>query len=182
MTNGVTPANGIALVLPGRRYTANHPLLYYVASVARDLGWTIKSVDWGADDASDDNVLERGRAALNTLPRQGAIVIGKSLGSLLVPDVATAGIPAVWLTPVLTYESIRSAITIRNARMLLVGGTADGLWDSQAAHASGHEVLELEGGDHRLEVPGDAVASARFLLTLTERSRDFLTTPADSRA
>lgn len=42
-----------------------------------------------------------------------------------------------------------------------------------AAHATGHEVLELEGGDHQLELDRDAIGSARFLVSLATRARAF---------
>lgn len=167
-------ATKVALLLPGRRYSVNHPVMYYAAAAARELGWTIEPVDWGTGDLSDADVIGRGLEALQGLPSQGSVVIGKSLGSLLFREVADRGIPAVWLTPLLTYEPVRTAISFSTAPTLLIGGTADELWDSNVAHASGHQVLELAGADHRLEVPMDAVASAGLLVTLTGRIREFL--------
>ncbi len=72
-------------MLPGRGYTVNHPALYYAAEVARDLGWCTEAVSWDDTDLSDNEVIAHGRAALTSLPA-GSIVIGKSLGSLLLPE------------------------------------------------------------------------------------------------
>lgn len=162
----------VALLLPGRQYTVNHPLLWFAASVARELGWQAESVSWGSVDVTDDEVLVIGRAAMERLP-VGSVVIGKSLGTLLLPEAAAAGLPGIWLTPLLHVEAVRDALT-STTRMLLVGGIADESWNSVAAHASGQDVLELSGGDHLLEVNGDAVASARFLTTVVERMRAYL--------
>ncbi len=162
-------------MLPGRAYTVHHPALHYVAAAARELGWVVEVVDWKFDAKSEDEVLQPGFDAVQRLPRQGSVVIGKSLGSALLPAVAERGLPAVWLTPLLQQATIRRAASRGDAPALLVGGTADPTWDSQFAHATGHEVLELEGGDHGLVIPDDAVSSARFLVTLTTRASAFFT-------
>lgn len=163
----------VALVLPGRAYTVDQPVLAYVAATARECGWTIEVVDWNLVGASDEDVIRPGMEALRRLPHTGLVVIGKSLGSTLLPVVSELGLPAVWLTPLLDRETIRAAAFQHTAPALLVGGTADTTWDSGVAHATGHEVLELEGGDHGLVVPDDAEASARFLLALTVRAKAF---------
>ncbi|MHB0927721.1 MAG: hypothetical protein ACYC3W_02200 [Candidatus Nanopelagicales bacterium] len=171
-----TPEPGVALLLPGRRYGVERPVLYYVAEALRDLGWQTVAVVWDNDDASDEAVLSRGSEALQSLPPGRAMVVGKSLGSLLALEVAELHLPAIWLTPVLTEPRVREGIRIHTARALLVGGTADSMWDSVLAHASGHSLLELVGGDHRLQVPGDAISSAQFLVTLAEHARTFVGT------
>ena len=165
-------ASPVALVLPGRRYTPDHPLLWFAAAVARDLGWQVEALSWGSVDVTDDDVLAIGRAAIERLP-QGSVVIAKSLGTVLMPDATAAGVPGIWLTPLFDRAALRGAMA-STTPMLLVGGLADESWDSAAAHASGHEVVELPGGDHLLEVEGDAVASVNFLATLTDHMRTFL--------
>lgn len=165
-------ASPVALVLPGRRYTPDHPLLWFAAAVARDLGWQVESVSWGSVAVTDDDVLAIGRAAIERLP-QGSVVIAKSLGTVLIPDAAAAGVPGIWLTPLFDRAALHDAVA-STTPMLLVGGLADESWDSAAAHASGHEVVELPGGDHLLEVEGDAVASTHFLAILTEHMHAFL--------
>ena len=174
MSTGMGSVQKTALILPGRRYSVDRPVLYYVARVARDLGWRMEVVDWGSTDVSVESVIARGRNALSSLPPQDAVVIGKSLGSLLLPDVVEMGLPAIWLTPLLNREELRVAVSRKSAPTLLVGGSRDDLWDSQLAHATGHAVLELEGGDHSLELPGDAFGSARFLVALAQCAHDFL--------
>lgn len=164
----------VALLLPGRGYTVNHPVLYYVGEVARELGWVVEAVSWDGTDLSDREVIAHGRAALASLPTTGSVVVGKSLGSLLLPDAVARNLPGVWLTPLLHRVAVRAGALRGTGPSLLVGGTADESWDSATAHRSGHAVLELAGGDHGLQLAGDSVGSARFLVTLIERTREFL--------
>ena len=165
----LSPVSPVALLLPGRAYTVNHPTIYSVAAVARDLGWRIEAVEWDPDDESDEAVVAQGREALNAVPTGRSVVIGKSLGSLLLLDVAELALRAVWLTPILTREDVRRAAMRRSAPAFLVGGTADDVWHSDAAHTTGHDVMELNGGNHRLELDGDAIGSARRLVSLATR-------------
>jgi hypothetical protein len=70
------------------------------------------------------------------------VVTGKSLASLSAPVVADRGLPAIWLTPVLTDEPTVSALRAARGPCLLVGGTSDQLWDggneaAQQARRSG---------------------------------------------
>jgi hypothetical protein len=46
---------------------------------------------------SDEAVVTHGREELNALPTRHSVVVGTSLGSLLLPDVAELALPAVWL-------------------------------------------------------------------------------------
>ena len=169
-----TEESPIALLLPGRGYTVNHPVLYYLAAVARELGWNIKAVSWDETDLSDNEVVAHGRERLASLPAGQHLVIGKSLGSLLLPDVAELGLPAIWVTPLLHRTDVRSGALRASGPSLYVGGTADESWDPEGIRQSGHEFLELENGNHGLEIDKDAAASAQFLVLLVQRTREFL--------
>ena len=64
------------------------------------------------------------------------VAIGKSLVSLSAPVVADRGLAAIWLTPVLTDEPTVLALRAAEGPCLLVGGTADQLWDGRAGHTA----------------------------------------------
>ena len=49
------------------------------------------------------------------------------------------------------------------APFLLVGGTADDAWDGAAARRLTPHVLEIDGADHGLLVPGPLARSAEVL-------------------
>ena len=56
-------------------------------------------------------------------------------GPLAAPLVADRGLAAVWFTPLLTDEPTVAALRRAMGPVLLVGGTADQFWDSQAARS-----------------------------------------------
>ncbi|HYN97349.1 MAG TPA: hypothetical protein VES42_26210 [Pilimelia sp.] len=74
-------------------------------------------------------------------PRQSVVVIAKSLGSSAAALVAERGLPAVWLTPVLTDDSAVESTAAGPAPALLIGGSAGRLWVPAAAEATGKQTL-----------------------------------------
>ena len=148
----------VATVLPGSGYTAQGPVLWYAAKVLHSAGWTVRTFSW--DEHSPD--WGHARRVYGESLRQAAVpdgglhlVVAKSLGSFALPVAAELGLPGAWLTPVLTGDAagpVRHAVAAGTAPTLLVGGTADPLWDGDVAAASGAQVLEVEDADHSLEV------------------------------
>ncbi len=161
----------IAVLLPGLSYTPNHPLLYFTRQVLLAHGWSVEEVWWSSDDLDDfrrhewaaTRVIQTATAALDKVADQNPLVVGKSLGSLLLPFVAERGWPAIWLTPLLSLPEIADALTTATGKTLLIGGTVDDYWDGEVAKASGHQVLEIEGAHHGLEISGDTSASVHVL-------------------
>jgi pimeloyl-ACP methyl ester carboxylesterase len=102
------------------------------------------------------------------------VVIGKSLGSLAAPLVADRGLAAVWFTPLLTDEPTVAALRRATGPCLLVGGTADQLWDGQIARSLSPQVVEINDADHRMFVPGPLAASAAALGQVMTAVEDFL--------
>lgn len=183
------PSERRAIILPGRAYSPDAPLLEFGRLALLQHGWTVQQVWWdrpGADDAAAwvRGQLEAALTAESAVepPLERLLVMAKSLGTLS----ATSQTPidaAIWLTPLVTEAGCAAAIErrVRNGEpQLLVGGTEDELWSSRTAHGLGCEVLEILGADHGLAIPGDAVRTAqvhaevtagidRFLATLTAR-------------
>ena len=183
------PSGRRAVVLPGRAYSPDAPLLEFGRLVLLQHGWSVQQVWWDRPDATEAAAWVRGQLEA-TVTAESAVeptleqllVLAKSLGTL----GATSRTPmdaAIWLTPLLTDTGCAAAIE-RRARdgvpQLLVGGTDDELWSSRTAHSLGCEVLEVPGADHGLAIPDDPVRTAqvhvevtaaidRFLGTLTTR-------------
>lgn len=154
----------MAVLMPGRSYSPNHPLLYFSRSVLLAQGWSVEEVWWELEDlASEEAVIKRARATLDKVADHNPLVVGKSLGSLVLPYVVQRGWPAIWLTPLLNDPDLIAALKNVKGKTLLVGGTADDYWDSNVAKASGQQVLELPGADHGLEISGDPLASVGLL-------------------
>lgn len=148
-----------------RRGGYAHRLSWAVPESASDdelRGWVIAHVA----EAIDATVAAAGVAA--------PVVIGKSLGSLAAPVVADRGLAAVWLTPVLTDKPTVAALRAATGPCLLVGGTADRLWDGQAARRITPHVLEIADADHGMFVPGPLSASAAVLGQVITAVENFL--------
>lgn len=167
-------AERVAVVLPGRGYTPARPLLHFTRAVLEFHGWTVREVWWRPPVLSEylPWVREQAEVALDAVP-VAELLVGKSLGSLAAPVAARRGLPAVWLTPLLSNSTVVDALARSTAPTLLVGGTADVLWDSRMAHASGHQVWEVDDADHSMQ-SSDPVRSAEIVHRYTGRLSEFV--------
>jgi hypothetical protein len=102
------------------------------------------------------------------------LLIGKSLGSYAAPLAADRAIPAIWLTPVLTSPWVVDGLRRARAPFLLVGGTADTLWNSALARELTPYLLEVPDADHGMYVPGRLAASTEVLGQVATAVEDFL--------
>jgi hypothetical protein len=102
------------------------------------------------------------------------LLIGKSLGTHTARLAAEHSLPAVWLTPVLTSEAVVEGMRAATAPMLLVGGTGDRMWDGAVARSLSKRVLEVEGADHAMHVPGPLARSAEVLGRVATAVEEFL--------
>jgi pimeloyl-ACP methyl ester carboxylesterase len=187
---GVCPAyyfegsgRGTAIVLPGAGYPVEGPLLWFTRDVLNALGRSVVAVRdtfSGGLDARDW-VEQRTLAAFAHLGEQARpLIVGKSISTLAVPMAVERGWAAVWLTPLLNLDRwpkatvIVEALRRAQAPSLLVGGSADPAWDAALARSVARgEVLEIEGADHSLQIPGDPLRSLENLRTYVTTLRDF---------
>jgi len=102
------------------------------------------------------------------------LLVGKSLGTNAAALAAERGLPAVWLTPVLTVPWIATAMGRATAPFLLVGGTADRMWDGELARRLTPYVLEVEGADHGMQVPGPLIDTIAVLPRVVTAMEEFL--------
>jgi len=147
-----------------RRSGSTRPIVW---ELPEDPGFTqtrgrvVAQVTWTIDEMT---------AATGTAP----VIIGKSLGSLAAPVVADRGLAAVWFTPLLTDEPTVAALRRATGPCLLVGGTADRFWDGQTARSITADIVEIDGADHGMFVPGRLAASAAVLGQVISAVEDFL--------
>ncbi|MGW1179413.1 alpha/beta hydrolase [Kitasatospora sp. NPDC002543] len=171
----------VALIVPGTGYSPARPLLHFARSVLLRHGWTVQELWWqlpeGFDEfAMTDRIAWVERQVAGAVGAEGGacrLLVGKSLASFAASVAADRNLPAAWLTPVLTIDHVARALRRAGAPTLLVGGAADRLWDGPAADATGHEVLELPGADHGLELPGDPLGSVDALRRVVARLDGF---------
>ena len=178
-----SPAGIAAVLAPGARYSTDGPLLMYPGLAVERRGGYTHRLSWAVPEfASDDHerawVIAQVTAAIDaTVAAAGVaapVVIGKSLASLSAPVVADRGLAAIWLTPVLTDEPTVLALRAAEGPCLLVGGTADQVWDGRTARLVTPHVLEVEDADHGMLVLGALSASAAVLGQVITAVEDFL--------
>lgn len=169
-----------ALVLPGRAYSPELPLLHFAGRALVEHGYEVEEVSWvGAMPTDLDLVTawvrRHAEAAVDV-----DLVVAKSLGTRAASWAAESGesgLPAVWLTPLLHDAEVVAGVRANAAPQLLVGGTADELWDADVAAelaAGGCDVHQVDGADHALADPGSAVRSAEMQLDVSRALDAFL--------
>jgi hypothetical protein len=167
----------VAVVLPGALYLPFAPLLWFAREVALARGWSVLEVWDEHRDRSEDPwrwVFERAEAALRHVGDARTALVTKSITSRAVTIAVEQGLPGIWLTPLLHNDDIAVGFEQLSAPALLVGGTADESWDGEVARRAGHEVLELEGANHSLQIEGDPLASVDALRVVTARIDEFV--------
>ncbi len=118
-----------------------------------------------------DDAVAAFEAAIRQRPYQKVTVIGKSLGTLgmthLMTEKALAGARAVWLTPLLRDERVRTRLGQAPQFSLIVIGTADGSYDpalpGEFEEVPLRRVLVVDGADHGLEIGDDMGRSLQVM-------------------
>jgi len=175
-----------AVILPGGLYGPHAPLLMYASDAAEARGARLRHVSWtGPDDPSRLEPSARGPWVLGQVtpvldqlvsdwPDVPPLLIAKSLGTLAAPLAGDRRLPAIWLTPNLRSTWFTDALRRATAPFLLVGGTADSVWDGDQARQLTPHVLEVPDADHGMYVPGRLAASAAVLGQVATAIEDFL--------
>ncbi len=181
-----------AIILPGSQFGPFAPLPMFAGDAAERRGAVLTPVWW--DDYDRPLTLtpeERGpwvrdqveravpslRSGERSDPPGGepaTVLIGKSLGTYGAILAAELGLPAIWLTPVLSSDWVVDALRRSAAPFLLVGGTADTMWRPDLARELTQHVLEVDGADHGMYVQGPLAASTAVLGQVATAAEEFL--------
>lgn len=86
-----------------------------------------------------------------------------SLGTYAALLAADRDLPAIWHTPLLIEPAIGEALRRGTAPFLLVGGSADQLWDGELARKLTPHLLEVSGANHGMYVDGPLARSVQVL-------------------
>lgn len=175
IVGGVTDA----VVFPGGRGGPYAGVLCYAAEVAERRDATMHRHEWSRvpEDVFEPEIEAWVRAEAAPLLDSvggGPLVIAKSLGTNSAALAAERSLPAVWLTPLLTLPWVVAAMERATAPMLLVGGTADRLWDGDVARRLSPYVFEVEGADHGMFMPGPLIDTINVLGSVVTAVEDFL--------
>ena len=154
-------------------------LLMYASAVAERRGATVRRHSWSRQPPRPDEpeseawVREETGPLLDTVGGN-SLVIAKSLGTNAAAVAAERRLPAVWLTPLLVLPWISDALSRATAPFLLIGGTVDPAWDGAVARRLSPHVLEVEGADHGMYVPGPLTDSIAVLGHMVAAMEEFL--------
>ncbi|MBM2616129.1 alpha/beta hydrolase [Actinoplanes sp. LDG1-06] len=169
-----------AVVIPGGRNGSSAGLLEYAGDVPHFRGATVHRHDWVGErprelfePAVESWVCSEVAPVLDGLGGQ-PLLIGKSLGSFAAGLAAERSLPAVWLTPVLTVPWVPAALGRATAPFLLVGGTADPLWDRALAQELSPYVVEVPAANHGMYVPGPLTDTIAVLARVVVAIDEFL--------
>ncbi len=154
---------GRCVVLPGRQYTPECPLLFFAAQAALSRGWDVREVWWEAAERGSrpiadeiDWVAGQLDAAVDDYTGR-VLVVGKSLGTLAAGRAAARGWNGAWLTPLLTEpEAAAPLLSYPVAQLVVIG--ADDPYLSRDVLAALPGTNLVVPGDHILRVAGDVAA------------------------
>jgi hypothetical protein len=171
-----------AILAPGGNSSVDVPVLMFTRLAVQRRGGRVHPIVWDLAESRDftpqrQRVVAQVESAVDQLTAgSGAapVLVGKSLGSLAAPLAADRGLAAVWFTPLLTDEPTAAALRRAMGPFLLVGGTADPYWDGRTARSLTADVVELDGADHAMIVPGRLMESAAALGQVMTAVEDFL--------
>jgi pimeloyl-ACP methyl ester carboxylesterase len=168
-----------AVVIPGRLYGPAAPLMMYAGDVAERRGAAVHRHSWSEEPPKPFEREVEGWVCgevARVLESVGGspLLIGKSLGTNAAALAADRALPAVWLTPLLTVPWVAAALARATAPTLLVGGTADSIWDGALARRLSPHVLEVQDADHGMYVPGPLTDSVAVLGNVVVAVEKFL--------
>jgi pimeloyl-ACP methyl ester carboxylesterase len=171
-----------AVLAPGGNNSIHIPLLMYARLAVERRGGSVRPVTWelaaGAGiDGQREMVASKVAASadeITTASGVAPLMIGKSLGSLSAPVAADRALAAIWFTPLLTDDLTAAALERSPGPCLLVGGTADPYWDRHVARSVTATIVEIDGADHAMLVPGPLSKSAGVLGEVMTAVEDFL--------
>ncbi|MBF4160074.1 hypothetical protein [Nocardioides acrostichi] len=156
---------GRCVVLPGTGYVPDAPLLFLVGQLALAHGWAVRQVWWTPPDIEDGAEAAWVAGELDAAlaePFDGVgdrtLVVGKSLGTAGAARAAELKLPAIWLTPLLTYSDLAAPLLRYPTAQLVVIGEGDRYLDRDVLGVlPGRHALVP--GDHAMLVPGEPFAT-----------------------
>ena len=186
LLSGDEDHNKLMVLLPGRGYYVDAPLLHYTRKLGWSLGYDVLSLVYGfqatqqgLNSADLPGIQQECRLAIETVLASGydeVVLVGKSLGTpmaALFANEIPAVTKAILLTPIQNCHKL-----IESTPALAVIGTADPVWEDGIAVDSAFVTWRVFADlDHSLEYLDDVAASIRVLGEIMQACKTFLTTP-----
>ncbi|MBY6272376.1 MAG: alpha/beta hydrolase [Bacillaceae bacterium] len=174
------PSDGLAIVLPGRGYTAKAPLLYYASKYYFQKGFDLLQIHYHDILPSTNEsefiaaVQETVRNFLNRHPYANFCIVAKSIGTIALARLCKwdefREAKALWLTPLLHRDDVFQGLKNSRQKGLVAIGNADPAYAGerfQELKANPNlDLLLIPGADHSLELEMDIEGSIDILKTL----------------
>jgi len=174
------PGTGRMILLAGLRYPTDRPMFAPAVEAAKARGMGITRVEFGfaddpafmgaSDEAQFEAIGEEGRELATALVDAPVVLVGKSLGTMIMGAMIGRMHPAtrwVWLTPALKETPLLAQMKACAGPSLSVIGGADGSTPitrgAEYLALPGMTHLEFEGFNHVWTHPNGAEAEARSL-------------------
>jgi len=175
---------GLALILPGLRYTCEMPLLYYLTQILLNRGMDVMQLhsDYTTEAMKALSPTERlqvmvtdAQAAFEAAyPGKGyakLILAGKSIGTLplamLISSGEVAEAACIWLTPLLHYPFVVDSALQHAGSALFIASRADETFEPESMEQikcqPKAQALIFDAADHSLLIPGDTLQSIEIL-------------------
>lgn len=188
----------LAIIFPGRRYTSDKPVLYYIIKLLLQMKIDVLSINYDyvipeLQDSHIDEIYERMivdvKASYETVLSYQEIkydkitLIGKSLGTialshLLKTKTLIKNPSLIWITPLLMENSLLNEIKSPKYPSLFIIGTKDPIYNptilSKIKETSKSKILEIKGANHLLEDERDLFKSIKNIEIIIEKIREFL--------
>lgn len=187
----------LALILPGRDYTAQMPLLFYPILTLLNRGADILRLDvhylkrdeFQALDMNEQfrhlfaEAVTAYHIGLAQRNYRQVTLVGKSLGTLAMGHLLTTEtlppvVNAIWLTPLVRFDFLRAQIKTFAGPSLFAIGTADPHYDAECLaevqQATNGEVVTIAGADHGMNIAGDVSGSIKALDKIVQAVDVFL--------
>ena len=177
-------ADKLLIILPGRGYTSEHPVLYYLRKAALSLGYDVLSVEYGFQaghiDLTGENMpyvqddIQVAVASISGRGYQRICVAGKSMGTPLAAGLAQTLSPErislLLLTPIAGAAQMAGTIPA-----LAIIGTADYFYQPDTIQDTATLKWRVyDGLDHSLEIKNDWRGSLAILPDIIAACADFL--------
>lgn len=178
------PSDKLMILLPGRGYTAESPLMRYVGQMGYAHGYDTLHIRYGIHRTQVENWFMRipdmntdtVTAVADVLSEQykRVCIVAKSLGTIitpqLLPKLNRVTVSALMLTPVQDAMSM-----IGDTRALGIIGTADPAYDPDAIKSTATATWQVyDGLNHSLEYSGDWAKSIAILPDILNHCEAFI--------
>jgi hypothetical protein len=181
------PSSRLLVLLPGRGYSCDHPVLYALRAMALQIGYDVLSVQYGFQAANTDLTQEAIPHLQNDVAQAVApafergyttiCIAGKSLGTALAAELArnigSDELGLIMLTPVAGVMQ-----SVKHIKTLAISGSNDSLHSRDLVALMSKESnirwRVFDGLDHALEFRNDWRASLAVLPEIIGACEEFL--------